>query len=143
MPSSTENTFCAAIRVENNANFRGVRLKNYLQRQLNVPGFCRQRLLQPAPAARRSVRIEYLGITGAEKGQGRRKVGVIQDVEKLRPELHTEALRNLRYGEVLMRREIDVVQIRADNTVAAGITQQIRATARNLGKRHALRCDSR
>src|SRR5215475_7772834 len=42
-----------------------------------------------------------------------------------------------------MDREINVEYIRADNTVAAGVAKQIRATAWNLRKRHALRRDFR
>src|SRR5437660_11239112 len=68
---------------------------------------------------------------------------MIQDVEKLRPELHVEALRNLLHGEVLMCREVKVGKRRTDNAIAARIAQEIRATARNLRERHALRCDRR
>jgi hypothetical protein len=57
-----------------------------------------------------------------KKGQGWREVGVIQNVEELRPELHVEGFGNLLHREVLMHREVDVEQTRADDAVAAGIT---------------------
>src|SRR6266849_1192569 len=91
-----------------------VRLENHLQRKLNVPGVGCQGV-QTSAVERRSVRVEQLGRAIAKKGQGRQKVGVIQDVEKLRPELHAEALRNLLDGEVLVHREIKVDQRRSDN----------------------------
>src|SRR5712691_5200931 len=70
--------------------------------------------------------MEQRGTTRAKEGEGRRKVGVIQDVEKLRPELDAGALRNLLDGEVLVHREIKVDQRRPDNAIAAGIAQEIR-----------------
>src|SRR5437879_4838263 len=75
--------------------------------------------------------MEQRGTTRAKEGEGRRKVGVIQDVEKLRPKLHAGALRNLLDGKVLVHREIKVEQRRPDNAIAAGIAEQIRASARN------------
>ena len=68
---------------------------------------------------------------------------MVQDVEKLCPELHAGALRNLPHREVLVDRKIQVNEPRTDNAIAAGIAQEIRATARNRRKRHALRCDRR
>src|SRR5712692_3524552 len=119
-------------------------LPNHLERKLNVPGQHQLRLLQAPRALRdRPVRLEDLGVTAASKGQGHLKVGVIQDVEKLRPELHGEGLGNLPDRPALVRGEIHIVQIRTDNAIAAGIAQEIRATARNRGKSHALRCDRR
>ena len=51
------------IGVGSNATFGSVGLPNHLQGELNDPGPRRQRLLQTAPAARRAVLIEYLGVT--------------------------------------------------------------------------------
>src|SRR5438094_232373 len=115
-----------------------ISLPNQLQRELNGSGPGHQRLLQATPARYRAVRIEYLGVARAKKRQGRREVGVIQGVEELRPKLHGGSLLD---GEVFQQRGIDGVHIRADNAVAAGVAQKIRATARDLGKGHALRCD--
>src|SRR5207302_3963972 len=117
-------------------------LPDDLQRELDVPGL-RHHELQTSSAARSSVLIEYLGLAGAKEGQRRPKVGVVQDVEKLCPELHAGALRNLPHREVLVDRKIQVNEPRTDNAIAAGIAQEIRATARNRRKRHALRCDRR
>src|SRR5712691_3127414 len=69
------------------------RLPNNLQRKLNVPSRgLRHRGIQTSATGQRSVLIEQRGTTAVSKGQRRLKVGVIQDVEKLRPELHAEAL---------------------------------------------------
>src|SRR5436853_7066865 len=110
-------------------------LPNQLQRKLNVPGLRYGRSLQTSRAGQRSVRIEQLGTARAKEGQGWPKVGVIQDVEKLRPELHLEALRNLRDREVLVCREIKVEESRTNNAIAAGIAYEIRAGTRNAGVR--------
>ena len=83
--------FRYAVRRERTAPF-GVGLPDHFQRKLNDPGPRRQRLLQAPAAARGSVRIEDLGVTSAKKGQGRREVGVIQNIEKLRSELNLERL---------------------------------------------------
>src|SRR5690348_16183719 len=50
---------------------------------------------------------------------------MIQNVEKLRPELQARTLRNLLEGEVLVNGEIQVEQRRTDNAIAAGIAQQV------------------
>src|SRR4029077_8476439 len=71
----------------------------------------------------------------AEKGIGRRKVSAIQDVEKLRPELQAGALRNLPDREVLVDREIQVEEPRAENAIAAGVAQKIRAIDRSGRRR--------
>src|SRR2546422_3435576 len=118
-------------------------LPDYLQRELTFPGFRHRWVRQIPTAARQPGLGEYLGTVSALKGVGRLKVWVIQDVEKLRPELHFEGLRNLRHREVLVCREVKIEESRTDNTIAAGIAQEIRATARNPGKRHAPRCDRR
>ena len=75
-------------------------LPHYLQCELNVSRQ-RDQALQTSCACGRSVALEYLGVTGAIKGQGRRKVCVIEDIEKLGSELHVEALRNLLHREDL------------------------------------------
>src|SRR5207249_4661555 len=90
----------STIRTRAKARVR--RLPDYLQRKLTLPGFRHRRVRQIPTAARQPGLSEYLGTFSALKGQGRPKVGVIQDVEKLRPELHLEALRNLRHREVLV-----------------------------------------
>src|SRR6202165_3618053 len=105
-------------------------LENHLQRKLNVPGLRHQRG-KASPAGRRSILIEQGRGSTALNGQGRRKVGVIQDVEKLRPELHTEALRDPWDREVLVQREVQVDQRRPDNTIATGIAHEIRAGTRD------------
>src|SRR5437588_8693483 len=58
-----------------------------LQSKLNIPGLRDQRL-QTSGITLRSVRGEYLGLMLAKKGVGGPKIGAIQDVEKLGPELH-------------------------------------------------------
>src|SRR5207249_8282848 len=110
-------------------------LPNQLQRKLNVPGLRHHRGLQTPRAGGRSARIEQLGSISAKKGQGWPKVGVIQYVEKLRPELHAEAFRNLRDCEVLVCREIKVEEPRTVNAIAARIANEIRASARDSGIR--------
>src|ERR1700680_3468591 len=69
-------------------------LPDYFERELNVAGRSHRRL-QTSATTQRSVRIENLGLSRAIKRQGRREVGVIQEIEKLRPELHGEGFRNL------------------------------------------------
>jgi len=111
---------------------RETSLPHYLQRELNVSRQ-RDQALQTSCIGRRSIRQEYLGITGAIKGQGRRKVGVVEDIEKLRPELHVEALRNLLHRKVLNQREIYVLERWTDDTVASSIAEKICARARKAG----------
>src|SRR5207249_12065762 len=77
-------------------------LPDYFQGKLTLPGFRHRRVRQIPTAARQPGLSEYLGTFSALKGQGRPKAGVIEGVEKLRPELHFEALRNLRHREVLV-----------------------------------------
>src|ERR1700676_194614 len=122
---------------------RETSLPHYLQRELNVSRQ-RDQALQTSCIGRRSIRQEYLGITGAIKGQGRRKVGVVEDIEKLRPELHVQALRNLLHPEVFDQRKIHVFQRRSNDAIAAGIAEEIRASARKTGaKRPASGSDFR
>src|ERR1700680_4623146 len=62
-----------------------------LQRKLDLSGVNRRRSQLTRGAGRRSSRIENVGVIG-EYRHG--EVRVIQDIEKLRPELHVEILRN-------------------------------------------------
>jgi len=84
--------FRYAVRRERTAPFGSVGLPNRLERKLNDPGPRRQRLLNRPAATLGSVRIEYLGVTSAKKGQRRREISVIQNIEKLRSELNLERL---------------------------------------------------
>src|SRR5216684_3397475 len=59
-------------------------LPDNIQCKLNVPGL-RYHCIQISGIAEGSVLIQQLGLFTALKRQGWRKVGVIQDVEKLRP----------------------------------------------------------
>ena len=78
-------------------------LPDDLQRKLTLPGFQHQRVRQNSSVFRqRPVITEYLGSFTALKGQGRPKVGAIQDVEKLHPELHAGTRGNAPDGEVLV-----------------------------------------
>ena len=83
--------FRYAVRRERTAPFGSVGLPNRLERKLNDPGPRRQRLLNRPAATLGSVRIEYLGVHSAKKGQGR-EISVIQNIEKLRSELDLERL---------------------------------------------------
>jgi hypothetical protein len=109
-------------------------LPDYFDRELNVAGL-RHQVLQLSSTTRRSVQLENLGLAGVKKRQGRPEVGVIHDIEKLRPELHAEALRNLLHGEVLVQREIQVDHRGTGDAIAAGIAQQIRTRAGELRAR--------
>src|SRR5215471_14025601 len=117
-------------------------LPPHFKRKLNIPGLrhCR---LQTSSVGVSSVWIEYLGGARTEKGQGWRKIRVVQDVEELGPELDVEILRNLPHRKVLVHRKIEVGQRRPDDAVTAGIAQEVRASAREFCKRHALRCNRR
>src|SRR5437868_417070 len=97
-------------------------LPNYFQRELNVSGR-RHRRLHTSATTQSSVLIENLGLSRAIKRQGRPEVGVIQEIEKLRPELHGEGFRNLLHRKVLIQGEIQVNQCRTADAVAAGVAQ--------------------
>src|SRR6266699_4684287 len=121
------------------ANF----LPDELQGKLTLSGFRHQRIRQLPSLGRRPVLLEYLGSLTALKGQGRPRVGAIQDVEKLRPELQAGTLGNLPEREVLIEREVKIAEPWSGNAIAAGIAQEVRATARNLRESRALRCGRR
>jgi len=129
-------------------------LPDELQRKLNVPGLRHDRGLQTSSPRGRPVRIKQLRRARAKKGQRWPKVGVVQDVEKLRSKLDAEALRNLGDQEVLIHREVEIEQTWTINAIAAGVPDEIRACARDAGIRisgtrrakaegHALRSDLR
>ena len=52
---------------------------------------------------------------------------MIEDVKNFPAELHVERLRDPVYRIVLEKREIEVVQARANHCVATGIPEQVRA----------------
>src|SRR6266446_3364296 len=88
--------------------------------------------MSPALATRTPVRIEYVSVV-----QGRGKIRVIQNVEKLGPELCIEAIRDPLDVVVLEQREIEVHQSRPDECVSA----QVPAEGNGVRNREALRLD--
>src|ERR1700676_1951777 len=121
-PRSARGWFHRRAEVLSRAAGRQSLLPDYFERELNVPGW-RHRRLQTSATTKRSVRIENLGLSRDIKREGRREVGVIQEIEKLRPELHSEGFRNLLHRKVLIQGEIQVNQWRTANAVAAGVAQ--------------------
>ena len=94
-------------------------LPNEFQRKLNdtVIHLCRSEL--PEQSIRRSIRIERTEITG------RRKVSVIQDIEKLRAELQVESLGNSWDPVVLEQGEIHIKQPWSNNRIAPDVAANV------------------
>src|ERR1700692_3410083 len=89
-----------------------------LQRKLDLSGVNRRRSHLTRNAGRRSSRIENVCIVG---GYRHGEVGVIQDIEKLRPELHIETFRNPPDIVILEKGKIQVRNSWSDQDVATGV----------------------
>ena len=94
-------------------------LPNEFQRKLNdtVIHLCRSEL--PEQSIRRSIRVERTEVTG------RRKVSVIQDIEKLRAELQVESLGNSWDPVVLEQGEIHIKQPWSNNRIAPDVAANV------------------
>src|ERR1700724_2893657 len=89
-----------------------------LERKLDLSGVDRRRGQLTRNAGRCSRRIENVGVIG-EYRHG--EVGVIQDIEELRPELHIETFRNPPDIVILEKGKIQVRNSWSDQDVATGI----------------------
>src|SRR5467141_3782645 len=104
------------LRPERPANGSSL-LPNHFQCKLNVSGLCRQ-VVQKTVGYYRSACVKD---PRAIEWFRRHKVGVIEDVEDLRPELNVESLRNAMDREVLGRREIQVYKFGSNDVIATRI----------------------
>jgi hypothetical protein len=116
------------LRPEQPANGSSL-LPNHFQCKLNVSGLCRQ-VVHKSVGYYRSICVKD---PRAIEWFRRHKVGVIEDVEDLRPELDAESLRNAMNREVLSRREIQVYKFGPNDGIAARIAKEIGASAGNAG----------
>src|SRR3984893_10887576 len=62
-----------------------------------------------------------------DRRRGRRKIGMIENVEDFSTELHVESLRNPLDIVILKQGEVQFGQARADQAIATSITAQVKA----------------
>src|SRR3984893_18998072 len=74
---------------------------------------------------------------------GQRKVGAVENVENLGPELHAEGFRNPPYRIVLEKREIQVCDPRSGDDIAARISPQIETLRERYCLRRVFRANRR
>src|SRR5229473_790891 len=108
------------------------RSPNQFHRKLDLPRWRLSRCNKPCVGHGVSRRIEYVSVV-----QGRGKIRMIHNVEKLGPELRVEAIRDALDVVVLEQREIEVHQSGYDECVPA----QISAQCNGIGDRETLRLD--
>ena len=88
-------------------------LKHNLQRKLQLPW----RTICSGDFARAGVQSR----TGKDRRVRVLERRMIQNVERLRPELHLEGLRDLRHPEFFCQRVVQIPEVRTDNGVASRI----------------------
>src|SRR5713101_4754231 len=108
------------------------RSPNQFHRKLDLPRWRLSRCNKPCVGYGVSRRIEYVSVV-----QGRGKIRVIHNIEKLGPKLRVEAIGDSFDVVVLEQREIEVHQSGSDECVPA----QIPSECNGIREREALRLD--
>jgi len=111
-----------------------IALPHHLQGKLNLPGGCGGRGQKTRNAGRSPRRIEDVGVI---RNDGYMKVGAIQDIEDLNPELHVELFGDPPDVVVLEDRAIQFRSPGSDQSIAS----EVAATVCRLRESQALSFD--